>query len=237
MPNVGAAAAVARHASCRSSSPPSPNQCARLTRQGSYAKLEEPFSPRSRQTRQEALREADDVDDARGRKEAPEARLTRKSTHGSTALQQQQQQQHQQQQQQQQQKALTLEPAAPSISMMPARRANGGIPGLEALGWDKRVQKLRGPSGRVFEGESLGCLWPQDQPRRSAIQLSEQRWFDALILVVIVANCCTMAWHSPLDPAGTAKAHFLERAEWFFLIIFTAELLVKVSGVANTSLF
>ena len=37
-----------------------------------------------------------------------------------------------------------------------------------------------------------------------------------------------MAWESPLDPPGTAKAHFIDVCEWVYLYIFTVELVAKI---------
>ena len=56
----------------------------------------------------------------------------------------------------------------------------------------------------------------------------EYEHFDSFILFVIIANCATMAWESPLDPPGTRKAAFIDGCEWAFLLIFTFELLAKV---------
>lgn len=35
---------------------------------------------------------------------------------------------------------------------------------------------------------------------------------------------------SPLDPSGTWKSHFLDLCEWVFLVIFTCELIVKMTA-------
>ena len=65
-------------------------------------------------------------------------------------------------------------------------------------------------------------------PRRLAIQIAESRLFDPLILLTNLANCFTMAWVSPLDPTPTAKSELVATAEWWYLYIFTFELLTKV---------
>ena len=56
----------------------------------------------------------------------------------------------------------------------------------------------------------------------------ERSPFDAFILATIICNCVTMAWESPLDPPGTAKAHFIDMCEIAYLYIFTFELCVKM---------
>ena len=67
---------------------------------------------------------------------------------------------------------------------------------------------------------SLFCLRVHHQPRKAAIRFVESRCFDPVILVTILANCTTMAWESPLDPEGTAKAHFIAGCEKIFLAIY-----------------
>ena len=102
------------------------------------------------------------------------------------------------------------------------------LPGLQALFEDPPAPEVQGQSGRRYHSTSLCWLRPSDQPRCAAILLVEARWFDPFILTIILANCATMAWESPLDPPGTWKAGVLDLTEWFFLYIFTTELVAKV---------
>ena len=90
------------------------------------------------------------------------------------------------------------------------------------------TERCRGRSGRIFSDSVLCCLLPGHEPRRSAILLVEARLFDPLILLVIICNCATMAWESPLDPPGTSKANFIAGSEVFFIGIFTAEMFTKM---------
>jgi hypothetical protein len=53
-------------------------------------------------------------------------------------------------------------------------------------------------------------------------------WGVAIILLTILANCCTMAWQSPMDPCCTPKEDFINLCEWIYLYIFTFELMVKI---------
>ena len=89
------------------------------------------------------------------------------------------------------------------------------IPGLEGLEEHPPAEAVLGPtSGVTYDGSSLlFSLRPADQPRKAAIELLERPLFDPLILLTITANCVTMAWESPLDPAGTWKASFLAVCE------------------------
>ena len=87
---------------------------------------------------------------------------------------------------------------------------------------------VQGTSGWVYHSTSLLCLRPHHWPRRLAINTVEHSAFDPLILLTIMANCSTMAWSSPLDPPGTAKADLLAVLEWVYLYIFTFELTMKI---------
>jgi len=101
-------------------------------------------------------------------------------------------------------------------------------PPLSALLEDPPALEVMGPSKRLYVSTSLCCLRPHHQPRRAAIFFVEAPFFDSVILFVILMNCVTMAWESPLDPSGTWKAALLDVCEWFFLGVFTVELLAKV---------
>ena len=102
-------------------------------------------------------------------------------------------------------------------------------PGLDALDHATLAERVRAPSGRVYTA-TQSCLLPGQEPRRTAIKLVEHPSFDTCILLVIIANCATMAWQSPLDPSGTRKEAILDACEWAFLIIFTAEVIVKIAA-------
>ncbi len=102
------------------------------------------------------------------------------------------------------------------------------LPGLDALYSSPDEFEVLGPSGKIYREQALFCLLPGYEPRRSAIMFIESRYFDPFILLTILANCATMAWESPLDTPGTWKADVIGVFEWFFLSIFTSELLIKV---------
>ena len=85
----------------------------------------------------------------------------------------------------------------------------------------------RGPSGRVYSGTSVGlAIWMP--PRRNCILLAESKTFDNLILAVIILNCITMGWESPLDPCCTWKSELLNNLEVMYLAVFTMELTIKI---------
>ena len=91
--------------------------------------------------------------------------------------------------------------------------------GMDSLGGDERfeVERVRGPSGKLYVSTGAFQLRPGSEPRRSAIRLVESSLFDPLILLTILANCATMAWQSPLDPCCTWKEAFIDKCEWVFL--------------------
>lgn len=84
------------------------------------------------------------------------------------------------------------------------------------------------PSGSVYRGTSLFCLRPSASVRLQCISIVESSAFDSTILAVIMLNCLTMAWESPLDPAGTWKAQTIDMLEWLFLLVFTTEMVLKI---------
>ena len=101
------------------------------------------------------------------------------------------------------------------------------LPGLDSLDEDPPVETVEGPSGRVYSDTSFGLLVYM-QPRKRCILMVEKPIFDGLILLTILCNCVTMAWESPLDPPGTAKASFIDACEWAYLFIFTFEMFSKI---------
>ena len=102
--------------------------------------------------------------------------------------------------------------------------------GLEGLLRRPAAAQVVGPSGRTYSKEhtSLWGLRPSHEPRRLAIFIVESRPFDPCVLTVILLNCLTMAWESPLDPPGTWKAHLIDQCEQIFLYFYTFEMLVKM---------
>ena len=49
--------------------------------------------------------------------------------------------------------------------------------------------------------------------RRLLIDVVLQRWFDNVVLVVIAANCVTLALDQPLDDPASPKQVFVQRAD------------------------
>ena len=100
--------------------------------------------------------------------------------------------------------------------------------GLDALSDSSPPKSVVGPSSRVYGGRALVCLRPHHFPRRQIIHFVEWSIFEPFIFLIILANCATMAWQSPLDPQGTWKSGFIDSCESVFLAVFTLELLTKM---------
>ena len=102
-------------------------------------------------------------------------------------------------------------------------------PALIASGNDAQFA-LRGPSGRLYAGDALGCLTLSNPLRARAIALVEWPWFDRAVLMAIVANCVMLAALGP--PGGDAPAIFAPEAveviELSFTLLFTAEMAIKI---------
>ena len=94
---------------------------------------------------------------------------------------------------------------------------------------------VNGPSGRVYRSTAIWplMLLPGNAPRSWAIVMVESKVFDPFILIVIFANCVSMAWASPLDPPNTPKQDVLDVLEVTFLYIFTCEMLIKMLAYAR----
>jgi hypothetical protein len=102
------------------------------------------------------------------------------------------------------------------------------LPDLSAFTEGEDPDEVKGPSGRVYSGEAFSCMRPATEPRRTCILLVEHPLFDPIVLCAIMGNCLTMAWESPLDPAVSWKAGLINFWDACFLIVFTAEMALKM---------
>jgi hypothetical protein len=68
--------------------------------------------------------------------------------------------------------------------------------------------------------------------RQSAQAVRSSKWFDRIVLFLILANCVTLSLYDPqCDDAckhGSNKEWLLELAEYFFVAAFSAEILINV---------
>ena len=88
-------------------------------------------------------------------------------------------------------------------------------------------------SGRIYVSKSL-CLFSVSHPiRRWAIQAIEWKWFDRIVLFLIVTNCVFLAITDPTCPEGCSHRNpnidaLLFYAEFVFCVLFTVEMTLKV---------
>ena len=83
-----------------------------------------------------------------------------------------------------------------------------------------------GHSGRIYRGKSL-CCSPDRLPRRALINLLEWWPVEALTLLLILANCVTLAMDAPVGvDADTAET--LAMLNRYFLYAYTAETCLKM---------
>ena len=83
-----------------------------------------------------------------------------------------------------------------------------------------------GHSGRVYAGASL-CGAPDRLPRRALINFLEWWPVEALTLLIILANCVTLAMDAPVG-VDAATAQTLATLNCYFLYTYTAETCLKM---------
>ncbi|XP_044589495.1 muscle calcium channel subunit alpha-1 isoform X8 [Cotesia glomerata] len=76
---------------------------------------------------------------------------------------------------------------------------------------------------------ALFCLTLKNPLRKMCIEVVEWKPFEWLILITIFANCVALAVYTPY-PCGDSNSTnmFLEKVEYVFLVIFTAECVMKI---------
>jgi hypothetical protein len=96
--------------------------------------------------------------------------------------------------------------------------------------YDKRqVVSVMGPSGRVYSGNALCCMSPQNRVRLGFIWLAEQPLLENLTLLVILANSAVLAIQGPPDyPDAPIPPLWADRVELLFTLLFTSEMLIKI---------
>lgn len=100
-------------------------------------------------------------------------------------------------------------PAAPAAPKRPVRR--GGKPQPD------RPQR------------ALFCLTLKNPLRKLCIDIVEWKPFEYLILLTIFANCVALAVYTPFPCGDSNQTNlYLEKIEYIFLVIFTAECVMKV---------
>ncbi|XP_077190371.1 voltage-dependent L-type calcium channel subunit alpha-1S isoform X2 [Paroedura picta] len=76
---------------------------------------------------------------------------------------------------------------------------------------------------------SLFCLTLQNPVRKACIAIVEWKPFEIIILLTIFANCVALAIYLPMPEEDSNKANSrLEKLEYFFLIVFAIEAVLKI---------
>ena len=74
-------------------------------------------------------------------------------------------------------------------------------------------------------------IWPSKSKFRKQCQkISEEGWFDFIILVFIAGNCITLAMERPTIPPWSRERRLLDIFNHIFTIVFTLEMSMKAVG-------
>jgi voltage-dependent calcium channel L type alpha-1D len=92
-----------------------------------------------------------------------------------------------------------------------------------------KKKQQAGMASNLRPKRALFCLSVSNPIRRACIALVEWKPFDFFILANIFATCAVLAAYEPL-PSGhiSERNQKLEKAEYFFIVVFTAECIFKV---------
>ena len=132
--------------------------------------------------------------------------------------------------------------AYPAASKPQVRRATAAdIARAEALATARRrASDRRGPLRKFLdalpdwwaEGDknntSLYIFHERSRFRRLVWRLLNWRWFDRFVLMVIIANCVTLAMYDPTRDADATWNRNLDIVEQVFTFVFLAEMALQV---------
>ncbi|XP_066912648.1 muscle calcium channel subunit alpha-1-like [Clytia hemisphaerica] len=92
--------------------------------------------------------------------------------------------------------------------------------------------KKKNPSNvgqNIRPKRALCCLSLSNPVRRACISIVEWKPFDIFILLNIFATCAVLAAYEPLPNQDTSETNDkLEKAEYFFIVVFTIECILKI---------
>lgn len=112
----------------------------------------------------------------------------------------------------------------------PIRRGGKQLPGIFYIfiGLNEKLQlNLLSSSDRPIR--ALYCLGLKNPLRKLCIDIVEWKPFEYLILLTIFANCVALAVYTPFPNSDSNQTNaYLEKIEYIFLVIFTAECVMKV---------
>lgn len=82
-----------------------------------------------------------------------------------------------------------------------------------------------GRSRRMYDGRAFGVMRTDHLVRRHFISLVENRWFDRMVLLLIITNSVVMAMQ---DPLASQPPDWTTACEWAFTVLFTIEATCKM---------
>ncbi|XP_072945832.1 muscle calcium channel subunit alpha-1-like [Epargyreus clarus] len=93
----------------------------------------------------------------------------------------------------------------------------------------KKKERPRGKPQPVKPKRSLLCLGLKNPLRKLCYDIVEWKPFEYMILTTIFANCIALAVFTPYPSGDTNNTNqILEKVEWIFMAIFTAECVMKI---------
>lgn len=79
-----------------------------------------------------------------------------------------------------------------------------------------------------LEGTSLFCLGPENKCRNAINRFVWNKWFERIILTLIIISTITLALETPLDNPNGDKVQILAKIDLFMTAVFTFEAVVKI---------
>ena len=90
------------------------------------------------------------------------------------------------------------------------------------------MQKDNKTEIKPLMGYSLFCLGPKNRFRMAVNTFVNHRYFERVILTLIIISTVTLALETPLDDPDGDKIMILEKIDLFMTIVFTFEMTVKI---------
>jgi len=114
--------------------------------------------------------------------------------------------------------------AAPAV-MPPGAQA----PPTQSLIDKKPVRRIGAKPPPDRAPRSIFCFSVKNPIRKKCLEIVEWKPFEFLILLTIMGNCVALAVYTPFPAEDTNEMNLiLEKVEYIFLVIFTAECVMKI---------
>ncbi|KAG5899700.1 hypothetical protein JTB14_030094 [Gonioctena quinquepunctata] len=118
---------------------------------------------------------------------------------------------------------------ATAMSTVGAGVASPGQVGVRTPTAPKRPVRRGGKAPPDRPQRALFCLYLKNPIRKLCIDVVEWKPFEWLILLTIFANCVALAVFTPFPCSDSNTTNtYLEKIEYLFLVIFTAECVMKI---------